>query len=149
MISTDYFFCRFSGIKNKTRIKNAGSLIFGGEEGIRTLVELPPNGFQARLVMTASIPLQKNGAANRSRTDDLILTKDVLYQLSHSSISFFIPSGFEFLSLVPDDYIIIAREVEFVNTFFKKIEKIFKYFFTAHKPYYKAIYRVLVHRQGA
>ncbi len=25
------------------------------------------------------------GAANQSRTDDLILTKDVLYQLSHSS----------------------------------------------------------------
>ena len=27
-----------------------------------------------------------SGAANQSRTDDLILTKDVLYQLSHSSI---------------------------------------------------------------
>ncbi len=26
------------------------------------------------------------GAASQSRTDDLILTKDVLYQLSHSSI---------------------------------------------------------------
>ncbi len=25
------------------------------------------------------------GAANQNRTDDLILTKDVLYQLSHSS----------------------------------------------------------------
>ena len=31
--------------------------LFGGEEGIRTLVGLPPNGFQDRLVMTASIPL--------------------------------------------------------------------------------------------
>ena len=30
----------------------------GGEEGIRTLVGLPPNGFQDRLVMTASIPLR-------------------------------------------------------------------------------------------
>ena len=30
----------------------------GGEEGIRTLVGLRPNGFQDRLVMTASIPLQ-------------------------------------------------------------------------------------------
>ena len=28
-----------------------------------------------------------SGAANQSRTDDLILTKDVLYQLSHSSVS--------------------------------------------------------------
>ncbi len=27
------------------------------------------------------------GAANQSRTDDLILTKDVLYQLSHSSVN--------------------------------------------------------------
>ena len=27
-----------------------------------------------------------SGAANQSRTDDLILTKDVLYQLSHSSV---------------------------------------------------------------
>ena len=31
---------------------------YGGEEGIRTLVGLPPNGFQDRLVMTASIPLR-------------------------------------------------------------------------------------------
>ncbi len=31
---------------------------FGGEEGIRTLVGLLPNGFQDRLVMTASIPLR-------------------------------------------------------------------------------------------
>ncbi len=29
------------------------------------------------------------GAANQIRTDDLILTKDVLYQLSHSSILIF------------------------------------------------------------
>ena len=32
--------------------------IDGGEEGIRTLVGLPPNGFQDRLVMTTSIPLR-------------------------------------------------------------------------------------------
>ncbi len=31
---------------------------FGGEEGIRTLVGFPPNGFQDRLVMTTSIPLR-------------------------------------------------------------------------------------------
>ncbi len=30
----------------------------GGEEGIRTLVGFPPNGFQDRLVMTTSIPLR-------------------------------------------------------------------------------------------
>ena len=32
------------------------------------------------------------GAATRIRTGDLILTKDVLYQLSHSSVSKGIPS---------------------------------------------------------
>ena len=31
---------------------------FGGEDGIRTHVRLPSNGFQDRLVMTTSIPLQ-------------------------------------------------------------------------------------------
>ncbi len=31
---------------------------YGGEGGIRTHVELPPNGFQDRPVMTASVPLQ-------------------------------------------------------------------------------------------
>ncbi len=34
------------------------STLVGGEEGIRTLVGLLPNGFQDRLVMTASIPLR-------------------------------------------------------------------------------------------
>ena len=32
--------------------------INGGEDGIRTHVGLPPNGFQDRLVMTTSIPLR-------------------------------------------------------------------------------------------
>lgn len=32
-------------------------IINGGEDGIRTHVELPPNGFQDRPVMTASVPL--------------------------------------------------------------------------------------------
>ena len=58
--------------KNKPKIikfrkwqkeKNLENVVFsrlfgGGEEGIRTLVGLPPNGFQDRLVMTASIPLR-------------------------------------------------------------------------------------------
>ena len=33
-------------------------LYFGGEEGIRTLVGLPPNGFQDRLVMIDSVSLR-------------------------------------------------------------------------------------------
>ena len=47
-----------------------------------------------------------SGAANQSRTDDLILTKDVLYQLSYNS--------------VPTCYI-ISHISAFVNPFFKKI----------------------------
>ena len=43
------------------------------------------------------------GAANQIRTDDLILTKDVLYQLSHSSIC----------------EIIITKDRWFVKQFFK------------------------------
>ena len=43
------------------------------------------------------------GATNRNRTDDLILTKDVLYQLSHSSIC----------------EIIITNSKLFVKQFFK------------------------------
>ena len=40
---------------SKKAPKNRG---FGGGKGIRTLVGLHPNGFQDRLVMTASIPLR-------------------------------------------------------------------------------------------
>ncbi len=42
---------------------NGRLLTFGGEEGIRTLVGLPPNGFQDRLVMTTSIPLRVSSVA--------------------------------------------------------------------------------------
>ena len=56
-------------------------------------------------------PSGLSGAATRIRTGDLILTKDVLYQLSHSSI--------------PQEYflvtqIIISNKNGFVNTFYKK-----------------------------
>ena len=44
------------------------------------------------------------GAATQIRTGDLVLTKDALYQLSHSSI----------------DYVIIATLFRFVNNYFKK-----------------------------
>ena len=50
-----------------------------------------------------------HGATNRSRTDDLILTKDVLYQLSHSSVS--------------NDVIISGFDL-FVNSFFKVFYRI-------------------------
>ena len=47
------------GKKTKNRLNQAVFRHFGGEEGIRTLVGLLPNGFQDRLVMTTSIPLRK------------------------------------------------------------------------------------------
>ena len=42
---------------NRNRFLRLFYYKIGGEEGIRTLVGLRPNGFQDRLVMTASIPL--------------------------------------------------------------------------------------------
>ena len=50
-----------------------------------------------------------SGAANQIRTDDLILTKDVLYQLSYSSNS-----------LIVISLIIIAKHISFVKRFFRK-----------------------------
>ena len=44
--------------REKPRKRSVFKALYGGEEGIRTLVGLPPNGFQDRLVMTASIPLR-------------------------------------------------------------------------------------------
>ena len=58
-----------------------------------------------------------SGAATRIRTGDLILTQDVLYQLSHSSI----PQG-DFLVT----QIIISNNFAFVNTFSKNIFENFK-----------------------
>ena len=57
------------------------------------------------------LPLGLSGAATRIRTGDLILTKDVLYQLSHSSI----PQGYFLVT-----QIIITNNFAFVNTFHKK-----------------------------
>ena len=62
------------------------------------------------------LPLGLSGAATRIRTGDLILTKDVLYQLSHSSIT----QGFFLVT-----QIIISNIFVFVNMFFKKIENYF------------------------
>ena len=56
------------------------------------------------------------GAATRIRTGDLILTKDVLYQLSHSSV----PQECFLVTLT-----IIANIFSFVNTFLKNYKNIF------------------------
>ena len=73
---------------------------------------MPHNDPQERL-------LSGVGAANQSRTDDLILTKDVLYQLSHSS------------NLYPlRTYDIISNPSVFVKgfekSFGKNFEKVFE-----------------------
>ena len=52
------------------------------------------------------------GAATQIRTGDLILTKDVLYQLSHSSIA----TG------IPVTFVIITNVLVFVNTFLKYLK---------------------------
>ena len=66
------------------------------------------------------LPLGLSGAATRIRTGDLILTKDVLYQLSHSSIT-------QGCFLVTQT--IIPNIFAFVNTFYKKSKKIIFFVF--------------------
>ena len=47
------------------------------------------------------------GAGNQNRTDDLVITNDVLYRLSHTSMSC--------------DFVIISNILGFVNSFLKNI----------------------------
>ena len=47
------------------------------------------------------------GAGNQNRTDDLVITNDVLYRLSHTSMSY--------------DFDIIPNIFAFVNSFLKNI----------------------------
>ena len=66
-------------------------------DGIGELRE--PSRFRCRVAASkkdisgalACSEMSVNGAANRIRTGDLVLTKDVLYLLSHSSILSFLP----------------------------------------------------------
>lgn len=59
--------------------------MYGGEDGIRTHVELPPNGFQDRPVMTASVPLHVVMIhANESRAKIIIPQDKLVYQLIFS-----------------------------------------------------------------
>ena len=52
---------------------------------------------------------QTLGAGNQNRTDDLVITNDVLYRLSHTSIC----------RRHIDDLYIISNKIPFVNTFFQ------------------------------
>ena len=60
------------------------------------------------------------GAGNQNRTDDLVITNDVLYRLSHTSK----------YSLCLDDLSIISNKFRFVNPFFQNFLIIFSSFFT-------------------
>ena len=60
------------------------------------------------------------GAGRRTRTPDLLITNQLLYQLSYTSIQSFVQ-----VSLSPDDYIIIAYNEAFVKAIFKIFSKIF------------------------
>ena len=62
-----------------------------------------------------------SGAATRIRTGDLILTKDVLYQLSHSSM----PSR------------IFPRDADYYNKYFSVCQYIFEIIFRISSFYYK------------
>ena len=54
------------------------------------------------------------GAANQNRTGDLVLTKDALYRLSHSS---------EPVALTDATLAIIEHRGGFVNTFFTSLDR--------------------------
>ena len=60
------------------------------------------------------------GAGNQNRTDDLVITNDVLYRLSHTSV---VPSV--------DDFDIITNHFRFVNTFFQFFSIFLKNVFAA------------------
>ena len=63
------------------------------------------------------------GAGNQNRTDDLVITNDVLYRLSHTSIR------------LPDDSYIISNKNRFVKPFFKKNQKNDRFDFLHYFPF--------------
>ena len=67
------------------------------------------------------LPSGLSGAATRIRTGDLILTKDVLYQLSHSSM----PSR------------IFPRDADYYNKYFSLCQYVFEIIFWKSFFYYK------------
>ena len=85
------------------------------------------------------LPSGLSGAATRIRTGDLILTKDVLYQLSHSSIS-------QEYFLVTQT--IIAKNFAFVNMFSRLfLRNLFFYFKLFKKSVIqKTFYQMLIIR---
>ena len=86
-----------------------------------------PRAFVRRAIKNQSpevLPSGLSGAATRIRTGDLILTKDVLYQLSHSSVS-------QEYFLVTQ--IIISKKIPFVNMFSRLFLRNFFFYFKLFK----------------
>ena len=64
-----------------------------------------------------------SGAVNQIRTGDLVLTKDVLYRLSHNSRCHL---KLSFRVVLRDSFCIIAWRKNFVKRFLKKTENYFQ-----------------------
>ena len=62
------------------------------------------------------------GAGGRTRTPDLLITNQLLYRLSYTSI---LPASpvYRSSNLTPERLVIIANRIEFVNLYFSKIKK--------------------------
>ena len=77
----------------KTKIKQTlkrESVLFGGQGWIRTTEVVDGRFTVCSLWPLGNLPifnLQKNGAGGRTRTPDLLITNQLLYQLSYTSVS--------------------------------------------------------------
>ena len=62
------------------------------------------------------------GAGGRTRTPDLLITNQLLYRLSYTSV---LPASLcvRISTLTPERFVIIAKATPFVNHFFQEIEK--------------------------
>ena len=68
--------------------------ISGGERWIRT-IELIENRFTVCRVWPLRYPSKQSGAGNRTWTHNLLITSQLLYQLSYEAIKMAVPTGLE------------------------------------------------------
>ena len=100
-------------------VKASRCVCLNGESGIRTHAPFRTNGFQDRLVMTASISLQ---------TCFSILQDKKRFVKSFFNLFFLV---FLILLLFISSSVIISWLVIYVNTFFIFFQKLFKVYFSA------------------
>ena len=75
---------------NKTKKTRCCKSFFGGQGWIRTTEVVDGRFTVCSLWPLGNLPilnLQKNGAGGRTRTPDLLITNQLLYQLSYTSVS--------------------------------------------------------------